>query len=448
MHTRRHSDDNPGTMPRPRATAWYTQKRRSIDPVYRAKLAQRLATALLLLFALGLFLVSPSPANAQDETVSRYEVQSGDTLSAIAQEFGSTVHAIAAANLLADPDEIFAGQWLVIPPANAPLLRVEVQPGDTLGRIARRFRTSPEMLQEINGMPSQARLWIGQDLLVPADPGGPSPALPDSPIQRIVVWPEKATQGSAVLIQVETSDPISLTMTLGDQIVPLRRTQDGAHWGLVAIHALHEPGYARLDLSWQGEDDLEQTGGMQWPIEVVEGGYPTYDIVLPPSKGGLLQPDLVRAEAEKLAAIWSLPETEPVWQRKFLRPIGDQYVTSAPYGQRRSYNGGPVSGFHSGQDFAAPEGAAVTAAGPGTVVLAEPLTVRGNAVIIDHGGGVYTGYWHLFDIAVVAGQIVQPGDLLGHVGTTGLSTGNHLHWELRLHGFAINPLQWTTTSFR
>jgi murein DD-endopeptidase MepM/ murein hydrolase activator NlpD len=81
------------------------------------------------------------------------------------------------------------------------------------------------------------------------------------------------------------------------------------------------------------------------------------------------------------------------------------------------------------------------------VVLAEELVVRGNAVLIDHGGGVFSGYWHLVDIAVSAGQQVQPGDLLGHVGTTGLSTGNHLHWELRVNGFAVNPMQWLTTRF-
>ena len=81
------------------------------------------------------------------------------------------------------------------------------------------------------------------------------------------------------------------------------------------------------------------------------------------------------------------------------------------------------------------------------MVLAEPLQVRGNAVLIDHGGGVFSGYWHLTDITVSAGQAVQAGDLLGHVGTTGLSTGNHLHWELRVNGFAVDPMQWLTTRF-
>ena len=74
-------------------------------------------------------------------------------------------------------------------------------------------------------------------------------------------------------------------------------------------------------------------------------------------------------------------------------------------------------------------------------MLAEPLQVRGNAVIIDHGRGVFTGYWHLSEIYVTVGQQVVPGQMIGLVGTTGLSTGAHLHWEFRIYGIAVDPLQ-------
>jgi murein DD-endopeptidase MepM/ murein hydrolase activator NlpD len=75
------------------------------------------------------------------------------------------------------------------------------------------------------------------------------------------------------------------------------------------------------------------------------------------------------------------------------------------------------------------------------VVLAEPMAVRGNAVIIDHGGGVFTGYWHMSEMKVAAGMEVATGDVLGLVGNTGLSTGAHLHWELRIDGVAVDPMQ-------
>ena len=69
--------------------------------------------------------------------------------------------------------------------------------------------------------------------------------------------------------------------------------------------------------------------------------------------------------------------------------------------------------------------------------------MRGNAVIIDHGCGVYSGFWHLSEIKVAAGDTVAAGDVIGLVGTTGLSTGDHLHWELRVGGIAVDPRQWT-----
>jgi murein DD-endopeptidase MepM/ murein hydrolase activator NlpD len=73
--------------------------------------------------------------------------------------------------------------------------------------------------------------------------------------------------------------------------------------------------------------------------------------------------------------------------------------------------------------------------------------VRGNAILIDHGGGVFTGYWHLSELAASEGQVVEVGDLLGLVGTTGLSTGAHLHWELRIYGIAVDPMQFLNEPF-
>ncbi len=133
---------------------------------------------------------------------------------------------------------------------------------------------------------------------------------------------------------------------------------------------------------------------------------------------------------------------EPQWTGAFLRPIQDYLEISADYGARRSYNGGPYRSYHEGVDFSAYSGTPVFAPAGGTVVLAEPLFVRGGAVLIDHGLGIYTGYYHLSSVDVAVGQIVQPGDQLGGVGTTGLSTGNHLHWDLIVNGTWVDAMSW------
>ena len=98
--------------------------------------------------------------------------------------------------------------------------------------------------------------------------------------------------------------------------------------------------------------------------------------------------------------------------------------------------------MHEGEDLSAAAGTPVSAPAAGTVVLAEPLFVRGNAVVLDHGQGVYSGYWHLSELAVTVGERVTVGQRLGAVGSTGLSTGAHLHWELHVAGVAVDPLQW------
>jgi len=80
-------------------------------------------------------------------------------------------------------------------------------------------------------------------------------------------------------------------------------------------------------------------------------------------------------------------------------------------------------------------------------VFAAPLIVRGNATIIDHGWGVYTGYWHQSRIEVQVGQRVETGQIIGYQGATGRVTGPHLHWEMWVAGEQVDPLEWTETAF-
>jgi murein DD-endopeptidase MepM/ murein hydrolase activator NlpD len=78
------------------------------------------------------------------------------------------------------------------------------------------------------------------------------------------------------------------------------------------------------------------------------------------------------------------------------------------------------------------------------VVFADETVIRGNAVVIDHGWGVFSGYWHLAEINVNTGDLLEPGDLIGMVGNTGRSAGPHLHFEMIVNGTAVNPLDWLT----
>lgn len=147
-------------------------------------------------------------------------------------------------------------------------------------------------------------------------------------------------------------------------------------------------------------------------------------------------------ERARLRELWTKVTPSPLWEGSFQTPIQSFIEVSAGYGARRSYNGGPYLTYHEGVDFSAYAGTPVVAPAAGIVTLAEPLYVRGGAVILDHGLGVFTGYYHLSTVLATVGQRVRPGDVLGEVGTTGLSTGNHLHWDLLINGIWVDAAEW------
>jgi len=116
------------------------------------------------------------------------------------------------------------------------------------------------------------------------------------------------------------------------------------------------------------------------------------------------------------------------------------------FGGRRNPFGGPGYEFHTGQDIEAPMGTPVVAGASGRVSFVGWQNGYGQLVIVDHGGGLSTRYGHLSHIDVALGQAVSRGELLGKVGSTGRSTGPHLHYEVRINDQAVNPLQYLVFS--
>ncbi len=105
----------------------------------------------------------------------------------------------------------------------------------------------------------------------------------------------------------------------------------------------------------------------------------------------------------------------------------------------------PLSGedaFHSGVDISAPPGTEVEATADGTVIFAEREAGYGKEILIDHGSGITTGYGHLSRIYIVVGQQVRRGQIVGAVGTTGKTTGPHLHYEVRINQTPVNPAKY------
>jgi murein DD-endopeptidase MepM/ murein hydrolase activator NlpD len=185
---------------------------------------------------------------------------------------------------------------------------------------------------------------------------------------------------------------------------------------------------------------IEVTAGEEsqaFVFTVREGTFPQQQLTLPAGKVSLSPEDEERAnrEAERLRALWPRP-SERLWDGAFIMPL--ENGVSTQFGTKRIINGKKKS-IQSGLDIRGKKGEEVKAANDGRVALAEELFFGGNTIVLDHGQGIFTIYMHLSRINVSPDSVVLKGDVIGLVGSTGRSTGPHLHYGVKVNAVNANP---------
>jgi len=175
-------------------------------------------------------------------------------------------------------------------------------------------------------------------------------------------------------------------------------------------------------------------------VEVRPGGFGTQRLTLPRNQVDLDPPTLERVAREKaqVGALWRSGTPKALWGGPWRMPVEGEVLHS--FGFRRIINGEPRSP-HNGEDIAAPMGTPVVAPNDGVARLTGERFFGGRTVFLEHGGGLFTFYMHLSDIAVEDGQEVKKGEVIGKVGQSGRATGPHLHWGGRLNDARINPIR-------
>ncbi len=216
----------------------------------------------------------------------------------------------------------------------------------------------------------------------------------------------------------------------------------GQVWGfLVALPSTLPGGEYSLRLEGEGEQvRFAHTG----PVRVAATAFSSEKIHFDRNLTRLMTaPDPQKEEElRRLRAVLEAFRPEAVHHTgPLLSPVAAARQTAA-FADRREYlyaDGGSSLSLHNGVDLAAPVGTPVLACGSGRVVLAGERLVSGKTVVLEHLPGVFSLYFHLSELAVAEGQEVQAGERIGAVGMTGLATGPHLHWELRVNDWPVDP---------
>ena len=261
----------------------------------------------------------------------------------------------------------------------------------------------------------------------------PAPAPSRSP-GLTVTASARPRQGRIVAITLKSESPLDEVVLVDGEIrVPLERESDGTVFrGLYGLDLAASTGLHRVS--------FETPGGatpLAWSFRVDSGRFRTQRLSVDPRYVEAPEEELERVKADeaRVADAYRRGSAVRLWT-SFARPLAAR--STGNFGARRVYNGETKS-RHAGLDLAAAEGTPVAAAADGRVVLAGDLYFSGGTVLLDHGAGLFTQYFHLSRIDVKEGDTVAKGARLGSSGHTGRVTGPHLHWGARLHGTRVNP---------
>ncbi|AFZ06640.1 Peptidase M23 [Oscillatoria nigro-viridis PCC 7112] len=258
------------------------------------------------------------------------------------------------------------------------------------------------------------------------------------PVQalQVVVTPTNPELGDtlSVMIQVDGNGGETPTVSLQQKNYPAFPMGNGRFRALLPTTPVEKPGARQIQVAGDGQVQ-------KLSVQVRDRDFPTQSIWLPPGKDS----EGTDAEFDRVDAFKALVTPEKFWDGKLLRPNSGEITTI--YGVRRYYNGVFAQDYyHRGVDYAGAYGSPVVAPAAGRVSLvgreSQGFKIHGNVVGLDHGQGVASILMHLSRIDVKEGDVVKAGQVIGALGSTGASTGPHLHWGLYVHGQSVDPVPW------
>ncbi len=406
--------------------------------------------------AVGASLTIPGLEGIQGELTTQ-TVGLGESLESISRQSQVPFDLLLRINRMTSPAELYVGSQVILPMQNAAILqsnRSVLKSGESLLELAILHGENPWTYSILNGLQGTWGALPGEILQLPAgdiseNTSQNASAFPDI-FTSVQLSAESLLQGKAAVIEIAGPAGIILSGSLDNYPLSFFEGGQGHYYSLQGIHAMMDPGLYVLTINavLPSETPGEETiFSFNQSVLVSAGNYP-FDPVLTVSPE-TIDPAVTKPEDAQWAALTATATPEKLWKGIFTSPVPPPFSDCYPslFGNRRSYNGSEYSSFHTGLDFCGGVGTEILAPADGRVVFTGPLTVRGNATIIDHGWGIYSGYLHQSEILVQIGENVSQGQLIGKVGGTGRATGPHLHWEIWVGGVQVDPLDWLSQEF-
>ena len=225
--------------------------------------------------------------------------------------------------------------------------------------------------------------------------------------------------------------------TQGECFTPFRQDEGQLWTGIILLGAAS-------DLP-PGEYSLEFNSGEEIKITILPGEFIYEDIPLNEAMSDLRQddgPEKARQWRILYGLLTEFNSDSIFLDGNFILPVDSSLRRTSFYGDRRKFiytDGGISRSIHYGIDFSGVPGTEVRSAGNGRVVFSDLRILSGETVVVEHLPGVYSSYYHMRDRFVREGDMVEAGKLIGTIGATGLVTGAHLHWEIRVNGIPVAP---------
>lgn len=254
-------------------------------------------------------------------------------------------------------------------------------------------------------------------------------------------WPRsiEIAQGELVELKISGADLATVEGRWGEEQIYFQPMGNGLFSALFGVDVEAKAAVSKFILKVvRRSGEQRQT---ELPVKVKAKSFRTESFSVPPSFDQMTPETQEEISREQTAfkRAFAAPIAARLWEAPFIRPVPHE-ASPTSFGARRIINGAPRAP-HSGTDLAAPAGVEVLASNHGQVALVGNFFFAGGSVVLDHGGGLFTMYFHLAEFKVDEGAMVKKGDVVGISGATGRVTGPHLHWGARLTNARVEPFE-------